>query len=151
MSQTADRGFDSLLKRLVSRLNVWSLILFGIALVVALPVIIIFAHIFMPTDGIWQHLASTVLPRYLTNSFWLVLFVGTGTLLIGTGTAWLVVMCRFPGKRIFEWALLLPLAVPTYVIAYAYTDFLQFAGPLQSLLRETLGWEYGDYYFPNIR
>ncbi|MEA2116861.1 iron ABC transporter permease [Halovibrio sp. HP20-50] len=123
----------------------------AVAFIVALPVLVVFAHIVMPTDGVWQHLASTVLGRYLNNTFWLVMIVGLGTLIIGTGTAWLVVMCRFPGKRLFEWALLLPLAVPTYVIAYAYTDFLQYAGPLQSLLRETFGWGYGDYYFPNIR
>ena len=74
-----------------------------------------------------------------------------GTLLLGVGTAWLVVMCRFPGKRIFESALLLPLAVPTYVIAYAYTDFLKFAGPVQSWLREVFEWGRDDYWYPNIR
>ncbi|NYS59856.1 ABC transporter permease [Vreelandella salicampi] len=151
MSHSDSRGLSALTERFSNRVNVWSVTLFLIALIVALPVIVIFAHIFMPTEGVWQHLASTVLPRYLTNTFWLVLMVGIGSLVIGTGTAWLVVMCRFPGKRIFEWALLLPLAVPTYVIAYAYTDFLQVAGPLQSLLRDTFGWEYGDYFFPNIR
>ena len=151
MSHSASRRLAGLTRRFINQINAWSVTLFLIALVVALPVIVIFAHIFMPAGDIWQHLASTVLPRYLTNTFWLVLLVGTGTLLIGTGTAWLVVMCRFPGKRLFEWALLLPLAVPTYVIAYAYTDFLQFAGPLQSLLRDTFGWEHGDYFFPNIR
>jgi len=133
------------------RWNPWSMVLICVALVVALPVVVVFTHIALPTDGVWQHLASTVLPRYLNNTFWLVLSVGVGTLIIGTGTAWLVVMCRFPGKRLFEWALLLPLAVPTYVIAYAYTDFLQFAGPLQSLLRDLFGWQHGDYYFPNVR
>jgi len=131
--------------------NLWTMVLTGVALVVALPVIVVFTHIALPTDGVWQHLASTVLTRYLNNTFWLVLVVGIGTLIIGTGTAWLVVMCRFPGKRLFEWALLLPLAVPTYVIAYAYTDFLQFAGPFQSFLREIFGWQHGDYYFPNVR
>lgn len=151
MSHSDSRGLSALTERFSNRVNVRSVTLFLIALIVALPVIVIFAHIFMPTEGVWQHLASTVLPRYLTNTFWLVLMVGIGSLVIGTGTAWLVVMCRFPGKRIFEWALLLPLAVPTYVIAYAYTDFLQVAGPLQSLLRDTFGWEYGDYFFPNIR
>ncbi|MYL22942.1 ABC transporter permease subunit [Halomonas alkaliantarctica] len=151
MSYSDSRGLSALTERFFSRVNGWSVTLFLIALTVALPVIVIFAHIFMPTGGVWQHLASTVLPRYLTNTFWLVLIVGTGTLLIGTGTAWLVVMCRFPGKRLFEWALLLPLAVPTYVIAYAYTDFLQVAGPLQTLLRDTFGWAYGDYFFPEIR
>ncbi|MGM0825376.1 MAG: ABC transporter permease [Pseudomonadota bacterium] len=127
------------------------MVLICVALVVALPVVVVFTHIVLPTDGVWQHLAGTVLPRYLNNTFWLVLSVGIGTLIIGTGSAWLVVMCRFPGKRLFEWALLLPLAVPTYVIAYAYTDFLQFAGPLQSLLRDLFGWQHGDYYFPNVR
>lgn len=133
------------------KLNLWSAVLIGVALVVALPVIVVFAHIALPTDGVWQHLASTVLPRYLNNTFWLVVWVGVGTLIIGAGSAWLVVMCRFPGKRLFEWALLLPLAVPTYVIAYAYTDFLQFAGPFQSALRDMFGWEHGDYFFPDVR
>ncbi|WP_425485401.1 ABC transporter permease [Halomonas cerina] len=131
--------------------NVWSALTLGIALIVALPVIIVLAHIVMPTEGIWGHLGSTVLPRYLVNTLFLVVSVGFGTFVIGTGTAWLVVMCRFPGRRLFEWGLLLPLAVPTYVIAYAYTDFLQFAGPFQSWLRELFGWSHGDYYFPNIR
>ncbi len=155
MSHSASRGLPAMAHRLRAgarpRFSPWAAILFAIALVVALPVIVVFSHVFFPSGDVWQHLASTVLPRYLTNTFWMVLFVGVGTLVIGTGTAWLVVMCRFPGKRIFEWALLLPLAVPTYVIAYAYTDFLQVAGPLQSLLREITGWEYGDYYFPNVR
>lgn len=155
MSHSASRGLPAVAHRFRARItphfSVWATILFVIALVVALPVIVVFSHIFLPAGDVWQHLAATVLPRYLTNTFWMVLLVGTGTLVIGTGTAWLVVMCRFPGKRVFEWALLLPLAVPTYVIAYAYTDFLQVAGPLQSMLRDITGWEYGDYYFPNVR
>ncbi|WP_089796550.1 ABC transporter permease [Halomonas korlensis] len=120
-------------------------------MIVALPVLAILFHVFLPTEGVWSHLASTVLGRYLSNTLFLAVTVGIGTLVIGTGTAWLVVMCRFPGKRLFEWALLLPLAVPTYVIAYAYTDFLQVAGPLQTWLREMMGWSFGDYYFPDIR
>ncbi|HBK36111.1 MAG TPA: iron ABC transporter permease, partial [Halomonas sp.] len=155
MSTPARRSPSALLSGFASRftlsLNPWSIALFLIALIVALPILVVLGHIVMPTEGVWQHLASTVLPRYLSNTFWLVLWVGLGTLVIGTGTAWLVVMCRFPGKRLFEWALLLPLAVPTYVIAYAYTDFLQVAGPLQSLLREWFHWQVGDYYFPNVR
>lgn len=138
-------------RRFLPHVSAWTLLTLLIAAVVALPVLTILAHVFMPTGGVWQHLASTVLPRYLTNTLILVLCVGLGTAIIGTGTAWLVVMCRFPGRRIFEWALLLPLAVPTYVIAYAYTDFLQYAGPLQSWLREFFDWGRGDYYFPNIR
>ncbi|MFW3615715.1 ABC transporter permease [Billgrantia antri] len=133
------------------RLPPWTLLILAVALVVALPVIAVLAHIVMPTQGVWQHLASTVLGRYLSNTFYLAIAVGVGSMVIGTGSAWLVVMCRFPGRRLFEWALLLPLAVPTYVIAYAYTDFLQYAGPLQSWLRELFGWGRGDYLFPDIR
>nr|WP_231566400.1 iron ABC transporter permease [Halomonas xinjiangensis] len=138
-------------RRLALRVNGWTALTIGVALIVALPVVVVLAHILMPTQGIWGHLAETVLSRYLINTLILVVTVGLGTAVIGTGTAWLVAMCRFPGRRVFEWALLLPLAVPTYVIAYAYTDFLQYSGPLQSGLRELFGWGRGDYFFPNIR
>lgn len=151
MSRTATSRPASPKRRLLPRLDRWSVLTLGIAAVVALPVIVILVHIFMPAGDIWGHLASTVLPRYLFNTLFLVVAVGIGTFVIGTGTAWLVVMCRFPGRRLFEWAMLLPLAVPTYVIAYAYTDFLQYAGPVQSGLRELFGWGRGDYWFPDIR
>ncbi|MCE8005265.1 iron ABC transporter permease [Halomonas sp. MCCC 1A11081] len=139
------------LASITRRMSPWTLLILSVAFVVALPVMVVLAHIVMPTEGVWQHLASTVLGRYVGNTLYLTVTVGLGTMIIGTGTAWLVVMCRFPGRRIFEWALLLPLAVPTYVIAYAYTDFLQYAGPLQTWLREVFEWGRGDYYFPNIR
>lgn len=137
--------------RRAHRFSAWAVSTFLIALLVALPVLVILAHVFFPSGEVWDHLVSTVLGRYLSNTVVLSLSVAIGTTLIGTACAWLVVMCRFPGRRLFEWALLLPLAVPTYVIAYAYTDFLQFAGPLQSALRDWFGWQYGDYYFPDIR
>jgi len=70
---------------------------------------------------------------------------------LGASTAWVVASCDFPGRKAFEWALLLPLAMPAYIVAYAYTDFLQYAGPLQSALREGAGWGRGDYWFPEIR
>lgn len=133
------------------RPDLWTVSTFIIASLVAVPVVVILAHVFFPSGDVWQHLVSTVLGRYLSNTLVLSVTVGLSTAVIGTACAWLVVMCRFPGRRVFEWALLLPLAVPTYVIAYAYTDFLQFSGPLQSILREWFGWEYGDYYFPDIR
>ncbi|TVO62337.1 iron ABC transporter permease [Spiribacter vilamensis] len=132
-------------------MGIWTVIMAVIALLVALPVLTVLVQVFVPAPDIWSHLAATVLSRYLLNTAGLVLGVGVGVLVMGVGTAWLVVMCRFPGQRIFEWALLLPLAVPTYVIAYAYTDFLQFAGPLQSFLRDMFGWGAGDYWFPPVR
>ena len=116
-----------------------------------LPIGSILVSVFLPSQGTWQHLAETVLPGYILNTTFLVIGVGVGVLVVGVSTAWLVTMCRFPGVRLFEWALILPLAVPAYVMAYSYTDFLQFAGPLQSTLREIMGWEAGDYWFPNVR
>ncbi|MGO2054930.1 MAG: iron ABC transporter permease, partial [Halomonadaceae bacterium] len=112
MFRSGYRGLFAFTSSFSHRASPWSIALIAVAFVVALPVLVVFAHIAMPTDGVWQHLASTVLGRYLNNTFWLVVTVGIGTLIIGTGTAWLVVMCRFPGKRLYEWALLLPLAVP---------------------------------------
>ncbi|MEX2497458.1 MAG: iron ABC transporter permease [Wenzhouxiangellaceae bacterium] len=129
----------------------WTLLTVLVAGLVALPVLTVLAYVLVPSPEVWGHLLETVLADYVVNTLGLMIGVGTGTLVIGVGTAWLVVMCSFPGKRIFEWALLLPLAVPTYVIAYAYTDFLQFTGPVQTLLRELFGWGRDDYFFPDIR
>lgn len=116
-----------------------------------IPIVGVLLSLAEPSSATWTHLASTVLPRYLANTAVLVVGVGLGVPIIGSGTAWLVTMCRFPGRRIFEWALILPLAVPAYVIAYAYTDFLQPAGSVQTLLREMTGLSYREYWFPEIR
>jgi iron(III) transport system permease protein len=110
-----------------------------------LPIASVLVNLFLPSEGTWQHLSQTVLPSYLANTALLALGVGIGVPVIGAGTAWLVTLCRFPGQRVFEWALILPLAVPAYVMAYSYTDFLQFTGPVQSLLREATGWQAGDW------
>lgn len=123
----------------------------AIAGLFVLPILAVVVNVFADSEGTWSHLAATVLPLYVSNTCWLVLGVGLGVPVVGAGTAWLVTMCRFPGRRLFEWALILPLAVPAYVMAYTYTDFLQFAGPVQSLLRGLTGWGYGDYWFPQIR
>ena len=125
-----------------------SMVVAGLFLV---PVASVLFSLTQSGDGTWEHLASTVLPRYLANTAILVAGVGIGVPVLGAGTAWLVTMCRFPGRRVFEWALILPLAVPAYVMAYAYTDFLQPAGPVQSLLREVTGLGYREYWFPEIR
>lgn len=121
-------------------------------LLVALPVFAVLYLALFPDDNIWPHLLNTTLPIYLNNTFQLMLGVSILTLLIGVSTAWLVTMCQFPGRRFFEWALLLPFAVPAYVIAYVYTDLLDYAGPLQVFLRSAFGWENAaDYWFPTIR
>jgi iron(III) transport system permease protein len=96
-------------------------------------------------------LAGTVLPRYTLTTLTLVALVATGTAFIGVGAAWLVTMTRFPGVRLLEIALALPLAFPAYVLAYAYTHLLDHPGAVQTLLREVTGWGPRDYWFPEIR
>ncbi|MDR5683821.1 MAG: iron ABC transporter permease [Armatimonadota bacterium] len=123
----------------------------AVAVVLSLPVVAVMASLLVPADRIWVEFAALVLPRYVVHTVWLVLGVCTGSLVIGVGTAWLVTMCRFPGRRVCEWLLLLPMAVPAYLLAYTYADLLQFAGPVQSALREWFGWSRGDYWFPQIR
>ncbi|NQW09121.1 MAG: iron ABC transporter permease [Alphaproteobacteria bacterium] len=123
-----------------------------VAALVLLPLASITWTALFPTENIWPHLVSTVLPGYIVTTLLLMIGVGIGTFVIGTTTAWLIAMCRFPGRRVFEWALLLPMAIPAYVIAYVYTDVLEYAGPVQSLLREIFGWQTArDYWFPEIR
>ncbi len=121
------------------------------ALLVCVPIAVVVASVFLHDQGTWAHLASTVLPGYVGNTVVLVLGVGLGVSVLGVGTAWLVTACRFPGRRALEWMLVLPLAAPAYVLAYAYTDFLQFSGPLQSALRSAIGWQAGEYWFPEVR
>ncbi len=123
-----------------------------VAALVAAPILSVAANIFIGGTGdTWSHLAATVLPEYVANTLWLCAGVSLGVVVIGTASAWLVTMHDFPGRRVFEWALILPLAVPAYVMAYTYTDLLQFVGPVQTWLRATFGWKPGSYWFPDVR
>lgn len=122
-----------------------------IAALFSLPVLGVAWSVFQPGLGNWPHLVDTVLPTYIQNSLILMLGVGVGVFCLGVGSAWLVVMCHFPAKRFFEWALILPLAAPAYVVAYAYTDFLQSSGPVQSWIRASFDLRFGEYWFPRIR
>jgi len=132
--------------------NGWTLFTVIAALIIASPVFVVVSFVFVPTGEVWAHLADTVLSNYIFNSIALLFGVGFGTLVVGTGCAWVVTMCRFPGQKIFEWALLLPLAVPAYVIAYTYTGLLDYAGPVQDFLRTIFGWSSRqDYWFPEVR
>lgn len=131
--------------------NGWTLAVVAIAALIATPVLFILVTLLVPKQDVWRHLATTVLPHYLTNSVWLTLGVGSGVTVLGVATAWLTTMCCFWGSRLFQWALLLPLAAPAYVLAYAYTDWLDVAGPVQSGLRTLFQWEIGEYWFPDIR
>ncbi|MBR9829488.1 MAG: iron ABC transporter permease [Oceanospirillales bacterium] len=130
----------------------WYSVAWGSALLVMLPVLAVFWLALFPTENIWPHLVDTILPVYIKTTLLLLAGVGSLSVLIGVSTAWLVTMCNFPGRRLFEWALLLPFAMPAYLIAYLYTDLLEYAGPIQSFLRELFGWQTAmDYWFPDIR
>ncbi|MGH7846537.1 MAG: ABC transporter permease, partial [Candidatus Binatia bacterium] len=120
------------------------------ALVLA-PILTVVWNVFLPSETTWSHLVSTVLPRYIWSTLLLVLMVAVGVVSCGVVSAWLVTAYSFPGKHILEWALVLPLAMPAYVMAYAYTDWLQAAGPVQTTLREITGLQVREYWFPEIR
>lgn len=129
----------------------------------ALLLLVLMAAVFLPVAGVlsalvdvraWDtltHLATTVMPTAALETALLVLLVSGGVAFLGATAAWLVTAYEFRGRAFFEWALLLPMAVPAYIVAYAYTDALQFSGPVQGALRDFFGWQYGDYWFPQIR
>ena len=129
----------------------WRAVLLATAALLSLPVLVIIASLALPFSETWGHIAENVLWDYTRNSLLLALGVSLGTLLLGVSSAWLTAMCEFPGRRFFSWALLLPMAMPAYIIAYTYTGLLDFAGPVQGALRDAFDWGYGDYYFPPIR
>ena len=116
-----------------------ALLLVGVLMLPVLSVGLSWVQFDGAASSILREMAQTVLPDYILTSLWLCLSVALGVGLVGTLTACAVTLFEFPGRRIFEWALLLPLAMPAYVVAYAYTDFLQYAGPLQTWLRDTFG------------
>ena len=130
----------------------WS---FGVILLCGLilgPVLAVLVVAFGDSGGLWSHLYDTVLGRYISNT--LILMAGVGVVAIGFGvsSAWVVSRYDFAGRRILEWMLLLPAAIPAYIIAYSYTEFFEYAGPLQSALRHLFDWQSPrDYWFPEIR
>lgn len=130
----------------------WFLISIAVATLVCLPILAVLWLSFNPAENIWPHLVETVLGHYVATTLVLMLLVAIGTTVIGVGTALLVTQYEFPGRSIATWALLLPFAVPAYVVAYVYTDLLEYAGPVQSTLRAWFGWQSArDYAFPAIR
>jgi len=132
--------------------NIWTVGALIVAALVAAPIFTVLGIALTDSSDIWSHLYHTVLGLYLERTVVLMIGVGAGTLVIGTGTAWLVTMCRFKGSKYFEWALLLPLAVPAYVLAFVVTDQLEYAGNVQVTLRSLFGWTRPqDYWFPEVR
>ncbi|NEX87873.1 iron ABC transporter permease [Aeromonas rivipollensis] len=122
------------------------------ALLLGLPVLALIFSAFSADGDLFRHLADTVLLDYLGNTSGLVLWVVLLSLLFGVPTAWLVAMCQVPGRRALQWALMLPMAMPSYIVAYVYTDLLDYSGPLQAGLRSLFDWQSpADYWFPAIR
>ncbi len=134
------------------RIDPWSAGAVVIAMVVLAPMVAVIWIAFHPAENIWPHLMASVLPRYVTNTLLLMAGVGALSAAVGVGAAWLVAMYRFPGSVWIDYALLLPLAIPAYVGAYALVDFLDYAGPLQTGLRGVMGWQSArDYWFFEVR
>ena len=134
-----------------ARPNPWAAACVAVGLLLAAPIGVVATNLFVPGGEAWDHLRATVLPDYVGTTLVLLVTVLAGVVAAGVSCAWLVATCEFPGRRTLEWALLLPLAMPAYVIAYAYTDLLQFSGPVQTGLRAVTGWGAGDYWFPDVR
>ncbi|HIF51846.1 MAG TPA: iron ABC transporter permease [Thiotrichaceae bacterium] len=142
---------NSYFKLVPFSLTKWNSVLVLLSLLFSIPLAVILGSLFFPQIEVWSHLADTVLSDYIVSSLALFLGVGFFSLILGVIPAWLVTMYRFPMSRYLEWALLLPMAMPAYIIAYSYTGMLDVAGPLQSSIRELTGWQYRDYWFPEIR
>ena len=131
-----------------NRRLLWSMPLWLMAVLVFIPVTVIFFSWSNPQTEVWQHLIETQLFELLTNT--LILFVGVGVWVsvLGVSLAWLVVMCEFPGRRWLEWALMLPLAMPAYVFAFVLLGLTDYSGPLQTWYRQLFG-EHA--FFPDMR
>ena len=130
----------------------WRIAALLTALLTCLPVATIAYLALSAQENIWPHLLATTLPKYIANTALLLLGVGASTLLTGVLTAHLVTTYQFPLRKSLEWLLLLPLAMPAYVIAHLTTDLLEFAGPVQRMLRAWFGWQLAsDYWFFDVR
>jgi iron(III) transport system permease protein len=130
----------------------WAIFAVFISALVATPVIAVGVLAISPTANIWPHLWATVLPGYVRTTLVLMVGVGVVSFVVGTSTAWFVAMCRFPGRKVLQWALLVPLATPTYIIAYTYVDVFEYSGIVQTAARGLFGWHNArDYWFPEIR
>jgi iron(III) transport system permease protein len=130
----------------------WTLFTLALAGLMALPVATVAVLSVTADDNVWPHLVRTVLPGALRDTTLLMAGVGALVMLLGTGTAWLVTMYRFPGRAVLDRLLVLPLAVPTYIAAYCYVELLDYSGPIQKGLRTLFGWHtVRDYWFPEVR
>lgn len=134
------------------RIDGWSLGVVGLCVLLLGPVIALLATAFGDSGGLWRHLVDTVLEKYVLNTLTLMAGVGAVSIVFGVSSAWVITRYEFAGRGWLEWMLLLPAAIPAYIIAFTYTDFFEFAGPVQTALRGMFGWQTPrDYWFPEIR
>ncbi|MBQ4839154.1 MULTISPECIES: ABC transporter permease [Pseudoalteromonas] len=138
--------------QLKNKLSNWQITAWVIGICLSTPLAFLIFESLQGESEVFSHLWNTVLWDYISNTVWLIAGVLLLSALIALPLGWLTAYCHFPGKRIFEWALMLPLAMPTYIIAYVYTDMLDYAGPVQIFLRDLFGWSSpDDYWFFDIR
>jgi iron(III) transport system permease protein len=133
-------------------LSKWQFFAWSTGLFLSAPLFFLLFESLQGDSEVFSHLWDTVLWDYITNTILLILGVGLLSCAIALPLGWLTAYCSFPGKKQFEWALMLPLAMPTYIIAYVYTDLLDYAGPVQIALRRWFGWQSpNDYWFFDMR
>ena len=137
-----------ILLRKIARLDGWVLCAWTISLLTICPIAVLISSWAVPAGDIWQHMADNLILELLTNTFFMCSGVLIITAVLGTSLAWLTGACSFPGQKFFSWALLLPFAVPTYVLAFVFLGILDFTGPVQTFLRSVFG---ADLRLPDVR
>jgi iron(III) transport system permease protein len=142
-------GRRAVVTRVIQKLFTVRLVAMGTALFTTIPILVILASFLHPEPAIWDHIIDTILKEMVVNTVILSAGVISLTAVLGVGAAWLTSVCNFPGRSFFSWALLLPLAVPTYVFAFVFIGLLDFSGPIQTFARDNL--PLGQYRFPEIR
>ncbi len=130
---------------------IWKTSSVALATLLVLPILAIFYTAVGQTDEVFTHLMATVMPTYASNTVILTVSVMALSLLFGIPSAWVMAMCKLPGEKVLQWALVLPLAIPGYIVGYIFTGWFDYAGPVQVWLRELTEWQAGEYWFPDIR
>src|SRR5690606_28358007 len=128
-------GWSGGLRELRLTFDGWMMASALLVLSIVCPLLVIVVGLFQPTGEVWEHIRSTLLVRYTVNTLLLIASTALVTLVLGAVTAWLIALYDFPGKRFLDWALVLPLAIPTYIAAFAYAGLLDYTGPVQAFLR----------------
>ena len=132
--------------------NLWSLAVIIVSTILLWPIVSLIVLSFGDSQGLWIHLFENVIFKYVTTTLTLMVGVLVLALIFGVSTAWIITRYNFPFKKYIDLMLILPAACPAYLVAYAYTDFFEYAGPLQVGLRTLMGWtNASEYYFPEIR